>query len=81
MTTTIRVSSRTHETVQRLAQADGVAMQEILEWAVEAYRRQHILHETNAAYAAIRANQADWQQLEGERQEWDATLGDGLPAD
>jgi hypothetical protein len=78
MTTTIRVSQRTRALISALARADGTTMQETVEQAMEAYRRQRLLRETNAAYAAVRANPADLADLERERGEWDKTLTDGL---
>jgi predicted transcriptional regulator len=77
-TTTIRVSVETHNTLRELAQAIGAPMQEILEQAVEQYRRQRLLAATNAAYAALRADPAAWQQIKEEQAAWDATLADGL---
>jgi hypothetical protein len=53
-------------------------MQEILEQAVEQYRRQRLLAATNAAYAALRADPEAWQALKEERAAWDVTLADGL---
>ena len=45
--------------------------------AIGAYRRQWLLEETNAAYAALRANPEKWEQeLLTERREWEATIGD-----
>ena len=57
-TTTIRVSLRTRDLLQELAQTSGSSMQAVLEQALEQYRRQQLLEETNAAYAALRAAQA-----------------------
>lgn len=53
-------------------------MQQVLDQALELYRRQRILEETNAAYAALRADPAAWAEVEAERRAWDATLADGL---
>jgi hypothetical protein len=78
MTTTIRVSQHTRALVHDLAQTDGVTMQEMIERAIEAYRRQRLLRETNAAYAVVRADAAAEAGLERERAEWDVTLADGL---
>lgn len=78
MTTTIRVSQRTRALISALAHADGITMQQALEQAVEDYRRQRLLRETNAAYAAVRADPAGLADLEQERGEWDGTLADGL---
>ncbi len=78
MTTTIRVSHRTRALIHDLARLDGVTMQETVERAVETFRRQRLLRETNAAYAAVVADPAALADLERERAEWDATLADGM---
>jgi predicted transcriptional regulator len=77
-TTTIRVSTETRDLLQRLARTTGVSMQEVLEAAVEQYRRQSVLAATNAAYANLHQDAAERGDLEREREEWDGTLGDGL---
>jgi len=77
-TTTIRVSVETREALHELAHSDGVSMQEIIDRALEVYKRQRILAETNAAYAVLRENKAAWNALEAERTAWDVTLADGL---
>ncbi len=78
MTTTIRVSTHTHDLLQQLAEWSGDSMQSVLERALEQYRRQQVLEATNAAYAALRADAKAWASLERERSDWDRTLGDGL---
>lgn len=78
LTTTIRVSRRTRDRLQRLAEQYGSSMQAVLEEAVELYQGQRLLEATNAAYAALRADPAAWQELQEERAEWDAALNDGL---
>jgi hypothetical protein len=78
MTTTIRVSEHTRALISALARADGTTMQETVAQAVETYRRQRLLRETNAAYAAVRADPAKQADLDREIGEWDDTLADGL---
>jgi predicted transcriptional regulator len=78
MSTTIRVSEKTRDTVHDLARNVGVPMAEIVERAIEQYRRQHILDAANAQYAALRADPEAWAEIEAERALWDATLADGL---
>jgi hypothetical protein len=78
MTTTIRVSDRTRALISALAQADGTTMQATVEQAVEAYRRQRLLREANAAYAVVRGDPARRADLEREIGEWDNTVADGL---
>jgi len=79
-TTTIRVSARTHDMLRELAHTVGAPMQEVVEQAVEQYRRQRLLAATNAAYAALQADPAAQQELREERAAWDVTLADGLGA-
>ena len=76
--TTVRVSEKTHATLRELASQVGAPMQEVVDRAIELYRRQHLLEATNAAYAALRSDPAAWQELETERAVWDVTLADGL---
>lgn len=78
MTTTIRVSTETHNLLQTMARSSGVSMQQVLEQALEHYRRQRILREANEAYAALHADAGAGTEFEGERAAWDAVLGDGL---
>jgi predicted transcriptional regulator len=78
ITTTIRVSLRTRDLLQELAQTAGSSMQAVLEQALEQYRRQQLLDATNAAYATLRAKPEAWTNLEQERLTWEQTLADGL---
>jgi hypothetical protein len=53
-------------------------MQALLEKAVEAYRRQRFLEETNRALEALRASPQAWKTEQAERKAWDSSLADGL---
>lgn len=77
-TTTIRVTRRTRDILQRLAEEYGSSMQAVLDEAVELLQGQRLLEATNQAYAALRANPVAWKELQEERAEWDVTLADGL---
>lgn len=77
-TTTIRVSVETRDTINALAHEEGIAVQELVNCAIESYRRQRLLEATNAAYAALRADRSAWDDLQQEQMEWDATIADGL---
>lgn len=76
--TTIRVSKQTHQKLQGLMRLSGRPMQEIVDEALELYRRERILVATNAAYAVLREKADDWNGLQEERATWDATVADGL---
>ncbi len=53
-------------------------MQSLPEKAIEMYRRQRFLEESNRAFAALRANPETWKSEQAEREAWDMTLADGL---
>jgi len=53
-------------------------MAAVLEMAIERYRRQKLLEETNASYAALKANRKEWKEEIAERELWDRTIADGL---
>lgn len=77
-TTTIRISTQTRNSLRELAQMKGLPMQKIVDQAIEAYRRQHLLATANVAYARLREDESMWQEYLKEQTEWDATLNDGL---
>ena len=76
--TTVRLGSETRELLRRLSATTGDPMSTIIERAVECYRRQYMLEETNTAFAAMRSDLKAWAQEAAEREDWDATLSDGL---
>ena len=75
---TVRIGLASREALRALARESGRPMQAILEQAIEALRRQRFLEGVNAAFAALRANPAQWSGLEAERAQWESTLLDGL---
>jgi hypothetical protein len=73
---TVRVMEATQRTLRDLAQEMDKPIQEVVSIAVEAYRRQRLLEQTNAAYAALRADPEGWREELEERELWDNTLAD-----
>lgn len=79
--TTVRIRKETRETLRELERETGWRTSELLDRAVEQFRRSMILDLTNAAYGALRADPGSWTELQAERDEWDGTLADGLEDD
>jgi predicted transcriptional regulator len=79
MTTTIRVSVQTRAVLHELAESSGASMQQVLDRALELYRRQKLLMDANLAYARLQEEADAWEEFQQEIQAWDATLADGLP--
>ncbi|MBC7080589.1 MAG: ribbon-helix-helix domain-containing protein [Methanothrix sp.] len=76
--TTVRISREARESLQELSERTGRKLQELLDEAVERYRRELFLKEANAAFAALRTEKAAWADEEEERAAWEGTLADGL---
>ena len=74
----VAIGSTSYKTLQELAARSGESIQEILDQAIEQYRRQKFLEEANKAYAALRNNPEAWASEIEEREAWDVTLADGL---
>lgn len=75
---TVAIGSTSYKTLQEMAARSGESIQEILDKAIEQYRRQKFLEEANNAYAALRNNSEAWANEIEEREAWDVTLNDGL---
>ncbi len=56
-------------------------MQDVLEKAVELYRRQRFLEASNRAFAALRTDPKKWRAERQEREEWSAAAADDLEED
>ncbi len=77
-TTTIRVTSESRDKVRILSEKTGLKQQEVIDQAVEAFRRQVFLDAANSAFADLNSNKATAMVENAERQEWKDTLNDGL---
>jgi hypothetical protein len=75
---TVRISRSTHAALRALADETDEPMTEILDKAIEFYRRQRFLAGLNADFTALRQNKASWREELAEREAWDATVADGL---
>lgn len=75
---TVRIREETRAILHQLARETREPMQDILAKALEVYRRQRIIDEANAAYAAMWADPRAAEEEQAERAAWDATLLDGL---
>ena len=76
--TTVRMTEETRDKLRQLARESNESMQEILAKAVEAYRRNWVLQQSNAAYARLREDPAAWAAELEERRTLEGTLADGL---
>jgi hypothetical protein len=75
---TVRISEASHQILKDLAEQTGQTMMEVLNKALDAYRRKLFFEQMNAGYAELRSDPAAWAEHLAERRQWDATLMDGL---
>jgi hypothetical protein len=78
---TVRISEASHQILKELADQTGQTMMDVLDKALDAYRRKLFFEQLNAGYAELRADPEAWAEHLAERQLWDATLMDGLDSD
>lgn len=79
--TTVRVSTATWRLLRELAKEANIPMQEVLQGALEDYRRKQILDQANNAYQKLRDSTTGWAEEVAERREWERTLADGQEND
>jgi hypothetical protein len=78
---TVPISEASYRLLKELAEQTGQTMLEVLDKALDAYRRKLFFDQLNAGYAELRADPEAWAEHLAERQQWDATLMDGLAPD
>ena len=78
--TTVRISTKSRGYLKELSAQTGKKMQEIIDEAIESYRRHLFLERANASFAALQTDSKAWKDEEEERKVWEATLSDGLKA-
>lgn len=76
--TQVRISPSTHQLLRSLASQAGESMQEVMEKAVEHYRRKAFLEGLDNDFRSLRGDSAAWQDEEEERALWGNASRDGL---
>ena len=74
----VRVSENTHEILRSLSLREGKSMQDIIDKAIEDYRRKAFLEGLSNDYRLLQENPEAWKEHEEETALWDNTLADGL---
>jgi hypothetical protein len=80
-TPTVHIGEASHQLLKALADQTGQTMMDVLDKALDAYRRKLFFEQMNAGYAELRADPEAWAEHMAERKLWDATLMDGLDPD
>jgi hypothetical protein len=80
-TPTVPISEGSYRVLKELSEQTGQSMLEILDRALDTYRRKLFFEGLKADYAALRADPEAWADELAERKLWEATLMDGLDPD
>ncbi len=78
MATTVRITPRSHALLGELARETGSPMTEVLDAALEGYRRQRLLDQANAAYEGLATDDGAWHAYRQEVDSLNGTVSDGL---
>ncbi len=81
MSYTITIGESARNILHEISQQEKSPIQTVLENAIENYRRQYVLTQTNKAYAKLRNHPKAWEAEIKERRDWENTLSDGLEDD
>lgn len=75
---TTRIFDADHSLLQELAAQTGKQHQEIIHDALEAFHRERILDDINAAFAELKRDDKAWQEEQAERTTWDGATADDV---
>ena len=75
---TITISKEAHQVITTIADTEGISVEGVIDKAVENYRRESLLRQTNKAFAVLRNDPSGWEDEQRERNDWNITLNDGL---
>ncbi|MCB1149779.1 MAG: hypothetical protein KDK48_06390 [Chlamydiia bacterium] len=78
MAQTARISSRSDAIINEMASLTGQSKVEVIEQALETYRRSERMRLMNEAYHNLRSNKSEWEDELAQRKELEGTLDDGL---
>lgn len=77
----VNISEMSHQILKELAEQTGQPMTDVLEKALDVYRRKLFFEQLDIGYAELRSNPQAWAEHLAERKLWDSTLMDGLNSD
>lgn len=74
----VLISEKSHRIIRQISETEGLPLSEVLDEAVESYRRQKFLSQTNQAFQKLKADENAWRDEIAERELWAQTLADGV---
>ena len=53
----VSISEKSHRIIRQISESEGIALSEVLDEAVESYRRQKFLSQTNQAFQKLKEDE------------------------
>lgn len=78
MANTVRVDDQLHALLRELASAENRSMGQVIQEAVERYRKEQFWAGVEEDLARLRADPVAWKDYQDEIALWDTLAGDGL---
>ncbi len=80
-TTTIRVTRQTYDTLKEIAVREHASMQDMVDKLLENYETNKFFEDLQQSVLAVKEDPHAWADELQEREDWEATLSDGLEAE
>lgn len=77
-TTMIRVDSKTHKALKKLADARQQSVGQVVSRLTAKAEEEQFWKDVRSSYERIRNDPVEWESWQSETSAWDATLMDGL---
>lgn len=76
---TVRIDPDSHRRLKRLAEAEQVSLQVLLEKALRHYEKTCFFKRLDSDFARLNADSVASEQYRAEESAWDATISEGWP--
>ena len=77
----VQISEKALEVVRQISEQKGLEISDVLDNAVEVYRREVFLEETSRSFEALKEDPEAWREELEERALWEASLADGVDSE
>ena len=77
----VQISEKALEVVRQISEQKGLEISDVLDNAVEVYRREVFLEQTSRSFEALKEDPEAWREELEERALWENSLADGVDSE
>lgn len=74
----VRIGTELHETLRALSEAEQRPISQVIETAIDRYRKDNFWKAMHEGFARLRADPQAWEEYQSEAVLWDSAAADGL---